>query len=174
MCSRTSRFFQFSKLCLHFSTVCLQQFSKLPPLNHILALPTWGHKCTVTELQAFEIPKFQTKHPVESFFQNKDIHLEYSNWIHFSISRWSASLINSIRISCGNYFSKYLFVQTIFPISCRNQKTFTKYHLPLFRKLMKIISRHVATTTNSLSRFTMLCFDQCSLKVEILKCLPIS
>ena len=80
-------FFNFQNFVYTFPLFVYNFLNCLPPLNHILALPTWGHKCTVTELQAFEIPKFQTKHPVESFFQNKDIHLEYSNWIHFSISR---------------------------------------------------------------------------------------
>ena len=37
---------------------------KLPPLKHILALPTWGQKCTQTELQSFEIGNFDLGHPV--------------------------------------------------------------------------------------------------------------
>ena len=45
-----SFFFQFSKICLHFSAVCLQFFKKLPPLKRILALPTWGQKCLVSKL----------------------------------------------------------------------------------------------------------------------------
>ena len=37
---------------------------KLPPLKHIFALPTWGQKCTQTELQSFEIGNFDLGHPV--------------------------------------------------------------------------------------------------------------
>ena len=37
---------------------------KLPLLKHIFALPTWGQKCTQTELQPFEIGNFDLGHPV--------------------------------------------------------------------------------------------------------------
>ena len=41
----------YLKICLHFSAVYLQFFKKkLLPLKHILALPTWGQKCLVSEL----------------------------------------------------------------------------------------------------------------------------
>ena len=38
---------------LIFSAVCLQYLDKLPPLKRILALPTYGQKCTVSKLQSF-------------------------------------------------------------------------------------------------------------------------
>ena len=37
---------------------------KLPPLKHMLALPTEGQKCTQTEVQSFEIGNFDLGHPV--------------------------------------------------------------------------------------------------------------
>ena len=37
---------------------------KLPPLKPILALPTWGQICLVSEIQAFEIKNFDLGHPV--------------------------------------------------------------------------------------------------------------
>ena len=51
--SETVVFFQFSKICLHFSAVCIRFFEKkLPPLKaHILTLPTWGQICPVLVLQ---------------------------------------------------------------------------------------------------------------------------
>ena len=57
----------FLKNCKQTAEKCKQIFEnwkKLPPLKHILALPTWGQTCTVSELQPFEISIFQTKHPV--------------------------------------------------------------------------------------------------------------
>ena len=43
---------------------------KLPPLKHILALPTWGQKCTVTELQPFQFAIFQMEHPVDTLLKS--------------------------------------------------------------------------------------------------------
>ena len=37
---------------------------KLPPLKPILALPTWGQKCFLSEAEPFEIPDFDLGHPV--------------------------------------------------------------------------------------------------------------
>ena len=51
-------------VCLHFPAVCLQFSIKLPPLKHILALPTKVQKCTFSELQPFTIVIFQMVHPV--------------------------------------------------------------------------------------------------------------
>ena len=59
-----------SKNCKQTAEKCKQIFKNgknLPVLKHILALLTWGQKCTVSELQAFVIPKFQVKHPVELY-----------------------------------------------------------------------------------------------------------
>ena len=39
---------------------------KLPPLKPILALPTWGQKCFLSEAEPFEIPDFDLGHPVEN------------------------------------------------------------------------------------------------------------
>ena len=48
--------------------VCLQFFKKkLPPLKHILALPTWGQKSLISELQPFEKGNFDLGHPVDHF-----------------------------------------------------------------------------------------------------------
>ena len=64
---RGGSFFQLLKICLHFSAVCLQFFKKkLPPLKRILALPSWGQKCLVLEVQLFEINNFDLGHPVDS------------------------------------------------------------------------------------------------------------
>ena len=57
----------FLKNCKQTAEKCKQIFEnwkKLPPLKHILALPTWGQICTVSVLQPFEISIFQMKHPV--------------------------------------------------------------------------------------------------------------
>ena len=51
-------------VCLHLPAVCLQFSIKLPPLKHILALPTKVQKCTFSELQPFTIVIFQMVHPV--------------------------------------------------------------------------------------------------------------
>ena len=65
MCLRGGSFFQFSKICLHFSAVCLQFFKKKPPpLKHILALPIWGQKCLVSEKEQIEKVNFDLGHPV--------------------------------------------------------------------------------------------------------------
>ena len=37
---------------------------KLPPLKPILALPTWGQKCFLSEAEPFEISDFDLGHPV--------------------------------------------------------------------------------------------------------------
>ena len=41
-----------------------ENWKKLTAVKHILALPTLGQICTITELQPFEISTFQMKHPV--------------------------------------------------------------------------------------------------------------
>ena len=38
---------------------------KLPPLKPILALPTWGQKCFVSDAEPFEITNFDLGHPVK-------------------------------------------------------------------------------------------------------------
>ena len=46
---------------------CKQIFEnckKLPPLKRILALPIWGQKCLISELQPFEIRNSDLGHPV--------------------------------------------------------------------------------------------------------------
>ena len=77
----------FLKNCKQTAEKCKQIFENwknLPPLKHILALPTLGQICTVTELQPFEISTFQMKHPVwpslrveikEFFFKNRERNL---------------------------------------------------------------------------------------------------
>ena len=37
---------------------------KLPPLKPILASPTWGQNCFLSEAEPFEIPDFDLGHPV--------------------------------------------------------------------------------------------------------------
>ena len=37
---------------------------KPPPLKHILALPTWGQKCLVSEIEQIEKVNFDLGHPV--------------------------------------------------------------------------------------------------------------
>ena len=57
----------FLKNCKQTAEKCKQIFENwknLPPLKHILALPTLGQICTITELQPFEISTFQMKHLV--------------------------------------------------------------------------------------------------------------
>ena len=53
--SETVVFFQFSKICLHFSAVCIQFFKKTTASQskHILALPICGQICPVLVLQSF-------------------------------------------------------------------------------------------------------------------------
>ena len=60
-----------AKMCLRdrslftSSAICLQFFKKsLPPPEHILALPIWGQKSLVSELQPFEKGNFDLGHPV--------------------------------------------------------------------------------------------------------------
>ena len=57
----------FLKNCKQTAEKCKQIFENwknLPPLKHILSLPTLGQICTITELHPFEISTFQKKHPV--------------------------------------------------------------------------------------------------------------
>ena len=83
---------------LHFSAVCLQFFrKKLLPLKHILALPTWGQKYLVSELQSFEIRNFDLVHPVVA----KNDVLKHHSWY-----RWS-----KMCLSCHNNFCRLLIMQ---------------------------------------------------------------
>ena len=53
--------------CKQTAEKCKQIFEnrkKLPPLKHILALPTLGQVCIVSEQQPFLSDFFQTEHPV--------------------------------------------------------------------------------------------------------------
>ena len=78
---RDGSFSQFLKICLHFSAVCLQFFKKkLPPLKHILALPTWGQKSLISELQPFEKGNFDLGHPVDHF--DEIFYLLWPNFIN--------------------------------------------------------------------------------------------
>ena len=54
----------FENLFTIFSCLLTIFQKNLPPLKHILALPTWGQKSTQTELQPFEIGNFDLGHPV--------------------------------------------------------------------------------------------------------------
>ena len=42
-----------------------RKLKKLPPLIHILALPTQGQKCTIFEVQPINFVIFQMEHPVK-------------------------------------------------------------------------------------------------------------
>ena len=64
MCLRGGRFFNFRKFVYIFQLFVYNFSKNLPPLKHILALPTQGQICIVTELQPLEISTFQMKHPV--------------------------------------------------------------------------------------------------------------
>ena len=50
---------------------------KLPPLKPILALPTWGQICLVSEIHPFEIKNFDLGHPVllvrQTHFQGRTV-----------------------------------------------------------------------------------------------------
>ena len=52
----------FLKNCKQTAEICKQIFEnkkkKLPTLKRILALQTWGQKCTVSELQLFTLCKY--------------------------------------------------------------------------------------------------------------------
>ena len=54
-------FFNFRK---NFQLFVYNFQKKLSPLKRILALPTWGQKCLIPELQPFEIKNFDLGHPV--------------------------------------------------------------------------------------------------------------
>ena len=47
---RGGSFFQFSKICLHFSAVCLQFFKKTATSQTHFGFITWGQKCLVLKL----------------------------------------------------------------------------------------------------------------------------
>ena len=65
MSLRGGSFFQFSKnLFTLFSCLFTIFQKKLPPLKRILALPTWGQKRLVLEVQLFEINNFDLGHTV--------------------------------------------------------------------------------------------------------------
>ena len=61
---------------------------KLPPLKSILALPTWGRKCFLSEAEPFEIPDFDLGHPVISdqqrFLMIKNVYNRLK-WPYFDI-----------------------------------------------------------------------------------------
>ena len=51
-------FFNFRKFVYIFQLFVYNFSNKLPPLKHILALPTWGQKCTVFKIQPFTFENF--------------------------------------------------------------------------------------------------------------------
>ena len=53
---------------------------KLPPLKPILALPTWGQKCFVSEAEPFEITNFDLGHPVEFRIRFGHRQLSFANF----------------------------------------------------------------------------------------------
>ena len=59
-----SLFSIFKNLFTFFNCLFTIFQKKLPPLKPILALPTWGQKCLVSELWSFEIKNFDLGHPV--------------------------------------------------------------------------------------------------------------
>ena len=61
---RGGTFFNFGKFVYIFQLFVYNFSNKLPPLKHILALPTWGQKRIVSELWSFEIKNFDLGHPV--------------------------------------------------------------------------------------------------------------
>ena len=57
----------YLKSCKHTAKKCKQIFENWknpPPLKHILALPTWGQKCLVSEIEQIEKVNFDLGHPV--------------------------------------------------------------------------------------------------------------
>ena len=84
---RGGRFFQYSKICLHFQVFVYNISNKLLPLKHILALPTWGQICTISELQPITLVILQLEHLViigQTLFHrtpNTKILLEHSVFI---------------------------------------------------------------------------------------------
>ena len=104
MCLRGGRFFLFSKICLHFSAVCLQ-FSKkkLPPLKRILALPTWGQICTVSVLQPFLSDFFQMKHPVFIFLNETKTCCKH--FTRFKLPNIAFIFLNENKTCCKHFTS---------------------------------------------------------------------
>ena len=58
----------FENLFTFFSCLFTIFQKKLPPLKHILALPTWGQESLVSELQPFEKGNFDLGHPVSYLY----------------------------------------------------------------------------------------------------------
>ena len=50
---------------------------KLPPLKPILALPTWGQKCFLSEAEPFEIPDFDLGHPVVTEMERTKLQVRF-------------------------------------------------------------------------------------------------
>ena len=64
MCLRGGGFSNFQKFVYIFQLFVYNFSKKLPPLKHILALPTWGQKCLVSEIEQIEKVNFGLGHPV--------------------------------------------------------------------------------------------------------------
>ena len=133
-------FFNFRKFVYIFQLFVYNFSNKLPPLKHILALPTWGQKCTVSELQAFAIPKFQVKHPVYAFvLLQKKAMLSMGwhdlNWHEtaFDITHFSQFPTNAAVATAALTKAKRVLMET-------NESNIpqTKFNVWLFSKLLLI------------------------------------
>ena len=62
-------FSNFRKFVYIFQLFVYNFSKKLPPLKRILALPTWGQKSLISELQPFEKGNFDLGHPVPILFE---------------------------------------------------------------------------------------------------------
>ena len=58
-------FTNFRKFVYIFQLFVYNFLKKPPSLKHILALPTWGQKCLVSEIEQIEKVNFDLGHPVE-------------------------------------------------------------------------------------------------------------
>ena len=67
----------FLKNCKQTAEIFFENWKKLPPLKHILALPTWGQKCLISELWPFEIKYFELGHPGAALKTAR-----YRTWLH--------------------------------------------------------------------------------------------
>ena len=68
------------EVAVFFWKIVNKQLKKLPFLKHILALPTWGQKSLISELQPFEKGNFDLGHPVDHF--DEIFYLLWPNFIN--------------------------------------------------------------------------------------------
>ena len=128
-------FFNFRKFVYIFQLFVYNFSKNLPPLKHILALPTLGQIYTVTKLQPFEISTFQMKHPYV-LLRLQSCLWQNSNLVHLGLSL-QTDVCSDLRLSFNFAVNTHFHPKQVFKATKRLLTIYFVIILPPLRFYVK-------------------------------------